>query len=319
MKNTWSVDVIIPVYQPGKEFLQLLQRLDQQTQKPDRVFLVNTEKSYWDLFAEKAGDRLSPLLSDASLWHITKDEFDHAGSRNDAASRSQADLLLFMTMDALPADKKLIENLVASFEDKKVAVAYARQLAKKGATQLEKMTRAFNYPEEGRIKSEADLESLGIKTYFCSDVCAMYRRDIFEQLGGFEEPAVFNEDMIYVAAAMKAGYKVCYSADAKVYHSHNYGGRQQFHRNFDIGASQVMHPEVFGQLSSEKEGVKMLKGQARQLFVTGHGLEIFSLFYLNACKYLGYFLGKRYAKLPRGLVLRCTGNRAFWNRIYERQ
>ncbi|MCR5282010.1 MAG: glycosyltransferase [Lachnospiraceae bacterium] len=319
MKTAWSVDVIIPVYQPGKEFLQLLQRLDQQTKKPDRVFLVNTEKSCWDLFAEKAGDRLSPLLSDITLWHITKGEFDHAGTRNEAAERSMSDLLLFMTMDALPADKMLIENLVAAFEDKKVAVAYARQLPKKGATQLEKMTRAFNYPEEGTTKSEADLERLGIKTYFCSDVCAMYRRDIFESLGGFSEPAVFNEDMIYVAAAMKAGYKVSYSADAKVLHSHNYGGRAQFHRNFDIGASQVMHPEVFGALSSEKEGVKMLKGQAKQLFVTGHGLEIISLFYLSACKYLGYFLGKRYAKLPRGLVLRCTSNRVFWNRMFERQ
>ena len=317
MKNTWSVDVIIPVYQPGKEFLQLLQRLDQQTIKPDRVFLANTEKRCWDLFAEKAGDRLSQLLGDAVLWHITREEFDHAGTRNDAASRSQADLLLFMTMDALPADKKMIEHLVEAFDDKKVAVAYARQLPKKGATQLEKMTRAFNYPEEGRTKSEADLEGLGIKTYFCSDVCAMYRRDIFESLGGFSEPAVFNEDMIYVAAAMKAGYKVSYSADAKVFHSHNYGGRQQFHRNFDIGASQVMHPEVFGQLSSEKEGIKMLKGQAKQLFVTGHGWEIVSLFYLSFCKYLGYFFFFFFAKLPRGLVLRCTGNRAFWNRLLK--
>lgn len=36
---------------------------------------------------------------------------------------------------------------------------------------------------------------MGIKTFFCSDVCAAYRVDLFHKLGGFESPVIFNEDM----------------------------------------------------------------------------------------------------------------------------
>ena len=45
--------------------------------------------------------------------------------------------------------------------------------------------RNFNYPEQSKIKTKADLETLGIKTFFCSNVCAAYNRKIFDELGGF--------------------------------------------------------------------------------------------------------------------------------------
>ncbi len=33
---------------------------------------------------------------------------------------------------------------------------------------LEKYTRSFNYPEQSCLKTEKDVETRGIKTYFCS-------------------------------------------------------------------------------------------------------------------------------------------------------
>ena len=92
------------------------------------------------------------------------------------------------------------------------------------------------------MKSKEDIEKLGIKTFFCSDVCAAYKRDIFDRLGGYPDHAIFNEDMIYAHKAIMAGYSIAYAADACVYHSHNYTGVQQFHRNFDMGVSQADHP-----------------------------------------------------------------------------
>ena len=48
--------------------------------------------------------------------------------------------------------------------------------------------------------------------------------------GGFEDPTIFNEDMIFAGKRILAGDKVAYVAEAKVIHSHNYTGSQQFHR-----------------------------------------------------------------------------------------
>lgn len=74
-------------------------------------------------------------------------------------------------------------------------MAYARQLPKSDCHIVEQYTRQFNYPEQSCVKTKADIPTLGIKTFFCSDVCAAYRRDLFEELGGFESPVIFNEDM----------------------------------------------------------------------------------------------------------------------------
>ena len=67
------------------------------------------------------------------------------------AERSSADIMVYMTQDALPADEKLIGNLIKPFENVKVKAAYARQLARGDCELLEKYTRNFNYPDKSRI------------------------------------------------------------------------------------------------------------------------------------------------------------------------
>ena len=48
---------------------------------------------------------------------------------------------------------------------------------------------------------------MGIKTYFCSNVCAAYKKEVFRKLGGFERQVNFNEDMLFAAKAVQAGWK----------------------------------------------------------------------------------------------------------------
>ena len=113
----------------------------------------------------------------------------------------------------MPADDNLIEQLTEPLRDQ-VAVSYARQLPREDCAPVECYTRDFNYPAQSRIKSAEDLKTLGIKTFFCSNVCAAYRREIYEELGGFVKHTIFNEDMIYAAKAVEAGYAIAYAADA---------------------------------------------------------------------------------------------------------
>ena len=58
----------------------------------------------------------------------------------------------------------------------------------------------------------------------------LIKKSVYKELGGFVPRAIFNEDMILAGTMIKAGYGIAYAADAKVIHSHNYSGRQQFHR-----------------------------------------------------------------------------------------
>lgn len=306
-----KVDVIIPVYKPGKELFSLIEKLQQQSMGINQIILMNTERQFFD---EKSfQNRILEKYHNVSVYHLSKKEFDHGKTRHTGVTKSEADVFVMLTQDAMPANEFLIEKLVAHLKDD-VASAYGRQLATKNSSVLEKFTRQFNYPKEGRLQSKEDLERLGIKTYFCSNVCAAYRRDVYDKLGGFVHKTIFNEDMIYAAAVIKAGYKISYEPEAMVYHSHNYTNMQQLHRNFDLGVSQAEHPEVFANVKSESEGKRMVK-QATQ-YLKENKLRRKIPYFYSQCgfKYMGYLLGKKYKLLPKWLIKKLTMNKEYWNK-----
>lgn len=308
-----TIDVIIPLYKPGQELFQLLDALERQTCPVGHIILMNTEKEYLErLLPEEELCRRYPKVT---VFHVAKQEFDHGGTRRLGVEQSGAEVFVMMTQDALPADDRLLEQLTGNLGGN-IAAAYARQLPKGDCSKEECYSRAFNYPDKSRVKTKEDLPKLGIKTFFCSDVCAAYRREIYDQLGGFVDRAIFNEDMIYASAVIRAGYGISYEAKARVYHSHNYTNRQQFHRNFDLGVSQADYPQVFADVPSESEGKKLVLHTTKYL-KEQHLLYRIPHFYLNcACKYAGYWLGKHYKKLPRKWILRFTSNREYWNHVF---
>lgn len=309
----YSVDVIIPVYNPDSRFRTLLKKIKEQSVSVNKIIIMNTEVRYWNPVLERD-------FANLEVHHITKKEFDHGATRCQGAAYSSADIMVFMTQDALPENEHLIEELIKPFDKTAekgktpVAISYARQLPAENCSIVEKYTRSFNYPDKSCIKTIDDLEKLGIKTFFASNVCAAYKREYFDKLGGFIKHAIFNEDMIFAGTAVKAGYAVAYQADAKVIHSHNYTCMQQFRRNFDLAVSQQDNPEIFAGIKSESEGIKLVKKTAAYLFSIKKPWLIFDLICKSGFKYTGYKMGRKYQKLPRKTVLFCTMNKEYWTR-----
>lgn len=304
-----KIDVIIPLYKPGKELFELLDLLKKQTKPIQNIILMNTEEKYFERLTY--GTDFVHAYPNVKVYHLSKKEFDHGRTRHAGVKKSDADVFVTMTQDALPANEKLIENLTANLTGK-VAVAYARQLPREDCRPEERLSRDFNYPSESRVKTAEDLQTLGIKTYFCSNVCAAYRRELYEELGGFVKRAIFNEDMIYAAKVIEKGYAIAYEAGAEVIHSHNYSNGQQLHRNFDMGVSQAEHPEIFENVPSESEGMKLVKSTTKELLKQKMWWRIPGFYMQCAGKYVGYFLGKHYKKLPRKMILALTSNKEYW-------
>ncbi|NLP35106.1 MAG: glycosyltransferase family 2 protein [Clostridiales bacterium] len=304
----YSVDVLIPTYRSDEKLDRLLEMLYRQTKKPNRVIILHT--------VEKEGqEQAIPEIPDSNITiiPIDKSSFDHGGTRRYGATLSDADILLYMTQDAIPADEYLIENLLKPYEDTQVSATYARQLANDSSDIIEDFTRNFNYPDKSFMKSKADLKTLGIKTFFCSNVCASYRRDVYEEMGGFVKKTIFNEDMIMAASMIEAGYKIAYVAEAKVLHSHRYSYLQQFSRNFDLGVSHNQYPDVFGRVKSESEGIKLVKQTMQYLIENKEYLLIPDLIMTSGFKYLGYLFGSHYDLFPKDFVKHCSMNKSYWN------
>ena len=300
-----EVDVLIPVYRPDGKLTELLKRLKMQNYPIHRVILMNTEERHFPAELTGIWDRVE-------VYHLAKEEFDHGGTRDRGVRMSAADLVVCMTQDAMPADETLIEELVKPFDDPEVWAAYARQLPNEDCREVEKYTRSFNYPEQSMVKTKEDLDRLGIKTFFCSNVCAAWRREKYLELGGFVKHTIFNEDMILAGTMIKQGGKIAYCAKAKVIHSHNYSAFQQFHRNFDLAVSQTMYPEVFGGICSESEGIKLVKKSLSYCIKIGKPWLMIQVVTQSAGKLLGYKMGQRYRSLPMWLILRCTMSPSFW-------
>lgn len=304
------VDVIIPVYKPTEYLLSLLLKLKKQTVVPNKVIIINTEKEYWDdFFGDFDVLHKYPFIE---LHHISKDEFDHAGTRNYGVGLSKTEYFLLMTDDAVPDNEYVIENMLKAFEDESCGTCYARQLPHKGCRAIEKFTRYFNYPAKSINKGKQDIETMGIKAFFMSDVCCMYKRSVFDALGGFRTPAIFNEDMVFARRMIEKDYYIRYCAEARVCHSHNYSGIEQFRRNFDLGVSQADNPDIFEDIKAEGEGMKLVKETSKYLCKKLMPWMIIRLVYQSGMKLTGYKLGKAYKKLPIGMVKKITGNPGYF-------
>lgn len=300
------VDIIIPTYRPNETTVLLVKKLLKQTYPINRIHLIDTKTGSFP-------KKLEQLSEKVCVTQILPEEFDHGGTRHRGAVASDAEIILFMTQDALPANDRLVEELIRQFQDKDVAAAYARQLPNQECNVIERYTRSFNYPEKSYVKTLKDLKTMGIKTYFCSDVCAAYRKSVYNEMGGFEKKTIFNEDMIMAAKMIQSGFGVAYAAEAKVIHSHNYSCIQQFKRNFDLAVSQAEHPEVFENVKSESEGIRMVKSTAKHLLKIKKPWLIWNLLMQSGFKYLGYRAGKNYRKLPRKTIRKFTMNQRYWD------
>lgn len=299
------IDCVIPTYRPDEKFAACLKQLQKQTVEFGKIIIMNTEESLFDV-------EIPELPGNVEIHHIKKEEFDHGGTRNRGLQYSDADIVLFMTQDAIPANEFLVEKMLEPFADPQVAAVYGRQLADPKKSPVEAFTRKFNYPDESRKKTEDDLETMGIKTFFCSNVCAAYRKSVYEELGGFPLKTIFNEDMIFASGLIENHYAVYYQAEAKVWHWHDYTGLQQLHRNFDLGVSQRAHGGLFLKVKSESEGIRLVKDTLKWLVDTRQYLKIPGVIWQSGCKYIGYKLGFHYDRLPKDVILSFTMNKSYW-------
>lgn len=304
--NRLTVDVVIPTFKPDKRLHKILQRLMKQTYPIEKIIIINTEKQY-------VNEDDYSYIDKIEFHHIRQEEFNHGGTRNMGVSLSDSDLVLLMTQDAVPATKYMVENLVRPFEeDNDVAVTYGRQLPASDCGMAEAYTRKFNYPDYDIIKTSNDILRMGIKAFFCSDVCAMYSRKGYNEVGGFPNRTIMNEDSIFAANAIQTGKKVYYVAKAEVIHSHNYTYIQQFHRNFDLGVSHRQFKEIYASVKSEEEGIRLVKETAEYLIKHNRFYLVPDIVIKSGFKFLGYRLGKMYDYLPRHIILKCTMSQTYW-------
>lgn len=333
-----SVDVVIPTYRPGLEFMTIIERLKRQTVKVNNILIINTvnnskvdgdvkkdiisfsqEKRYIKYNGIQAKDGSILTFDDdentkISIFNISKEDFDHGATRDYGAALSDADYIVMMSQYAVPLDKKLLENLIRPFEDGVVGITYARQFASKKADDIEKFTKAYNFPPKDIVKSGAQIKDMGMHTYFCSNTCAAYKKSIYNEVGGFDVRAIFNEDVIMAAKVINVGYKVAYVSNARVRNIDIHTYKEKIQRNFDLGVSVRQFRAYFKVTKSELDSMDRIKATYRYLKAINKAYLIPKMIVHELIEWVAYEAGYNYEKLPNILVKKISSNKDFWKR-----
>lgn len=280
-----SISVIIPTLNSGKRLELILKILVKQSIEISEIIIVDsssTDSTY--SVAEKFG---------AKVFQIQRVDFNHASTRTFAAKKSTGDYIIFLTDDAVPANKEFIRNLIGPFSDGHVAAVCARQIAPVHVGPVGQHLRSFNYPDYSFSRTQEDSNKYGFKTVFMSNSAAAYRRKSLESISWFGENQSFGEDSVACAKLLLKGQKIQYSSNAIVYHGHDYSILQEFKRYVNVGSFHHEFSwliEEFG--SPESEGLRYVKSELKFMIKHRHYYQLFLLPPRMIAKWSGYKLGK---------------------------
>lgn len=222
-----TIEIICPLYKAEKYIEKLHKSLIMQ----EKVNISNIK-----YIVTKSNDNTTKILDDLNINYeeILPSEFSHSLTREKAAKESKADIIVFITQDIVIKDKLWLYFLTKDIQEGSCEATYSRQIAKDNG--IEKYTRERNYPEQSRIFTKKDVENLGIKAFFSSDASSAIKREIFDKLNYYDGKNLpTSEDMYITYKLIMNGYRVKYCADSVIYHSHDYGIKENYKKYYDIG------------------------------------------------------------------------------------
>lgn len=297
--------VVIPTYNGGELWGETVQSILNQTVAPEKVIVIDSAST----------DQTASLAEGAGfiVQTISKDEFDHGGTRTKALRYVNSELVVFLTQDAVLNDSSAFENLIAVFSDKKISTAYGRQIPHYDATPMASYARKNSYGEKSYVTSLEDNYPQGFRKAFLSNSFSAYRMSTLLALGGFPEKLILGEDSYIAAKLLLSGGKVAYVANAVVRHSHNYTISEEFKRYFDIGVFHSTQRWMLKELGSvEGEGIRFAVGQVNYIISRGSVLTVPVSVLTSIAKYFGYRLGRTHTKLPLGVCRRLSMHKGYW-------
>ena len=256
MKPIRSISVLMPTFQGAGLLERVLEALaGQECALPWDVLAIDSGSSDGTLEAlERAAEGFPVPLRVESIHPV---EFDHGDTRNLLASRSEGDLLVFLTQDAIPGSRDWLSRLAANFEDRRVGAAYCRNAPRPDA---ELLTVLFSEKDPGyqegrrevRIEDAAAYEAMSPLErrllYNFNDVASAVRRELWER-HPFPRTE-FGEDLLMARALLEGGYAVVYDDAAVVEHSHDYTEEELLSRGRIDGRFNAEH---LGRICVESE------------------------------------------------------------------
>jgi rhamnosyltransferase len=203
MKSAPSTSIVIRALNEADHLPALFSGLLRQNLQPDQVVLVDSGSTDDSVaIAEAHGAR---------IVHIDPADFSFGRSLNVGCAEATGDVLVFLSAHVYPVDEFWLSNLIEPFDDDEIVLSYGRQTGdhRTKFSELQLMRQWF-----------PDVSDRDQRTPFCNNANCAIRRDWWERTP-YDEALTGLEDLAWAEAALAAGGRIAYRADAAIAHIHD--------------------------------------------------------------------------------------------------
>jgi len=248
---------------------------------------------------------------------VKEEDYNYGATRNIGASLSSGDYLVFLSADVVIKQNLWLKRLLKPFNEENVAGVFGRQYPKENANPMEKFFLFCLYPSINYSLEKDNKGKIEVKNkIFFSNTNSAIRKKVWEQIKIPE--MLMSEDQEWAKRAILADYKIVYSSEAYIHHSHNYSLIKLFRRFFDSGATlpYVFNDDRIDYLTDNSiiEGLKYI--EAELIFMLRHGYVKtipYAILY-DFMRFSGYFLGTKHKYLPLWMKKMFCSKRNHWEK-----
>ncbi len=240
-----EVTLAIINYNGAEHLPALLGSLRRQSREPAETLLIDNAS---------ADDSLSLVAADFPWVRLLPQTINlgFARAANLAAARARTPLIVFLNTD-LEADAGWLEALVRrSREDPQLAAVAPKMRLARQPHLLNGVGGCMNMLgytwDRGMLEEDRGQYDQPADVLFAPAAASLFRRDIFLELGGFDERFfMYHEDVDFGWRCWLAGYRIVTEPEAVVYH--HFGGSTRVHRG-------LMWREVLGERNNIRSLLK---------------------------------------------------------------
>ncbi|MDR5657395.1 glycosyltransferase [Halodesulfurarchaeum sp. HSR-GB] len=236
MSNTRKVGTVIPIYNDSVEADTTLNAVTQLSHEKYNIFVVdnNSTDGTQEVIAKYT-------RSNQHIHLLVEDEIQSSyAARNTGIANTDADILAFLDADET-VDPDWLETAIEAMESQNVDYLGCNvELTLPDDTLVGHYNQRTGFPVKEYLENE----------HFAPTCALLVRREVFEDVGLFDERLISGGDMEFGQRVHEAGYDQGYAEDATVYHPARTSFESLWKKNFRVGRGfcqkQRYHPDRYG-------------------------------------------------------------------------
>lgn len=212
------VSVVIPTYNAGESFRELISLLKHQ-EKIRKMEITIVDSGSKDNTVEICKSEKVNLIQ------ITHEQFSHSFARNLGADNSKGDIIIFMTQDAMPTSTLWASNLIKPIINEGIAAVSCSEICNDNIELYYKVSSYMHSKYIGVDKGDVICSLKDFKSYdelrrnaSLNDVTCVVNHKVFN---AFRYRFDYAEDLDLGIRLIKSGYNLKLMSSERVIHGHN--------------------------------------------------------------------------------------------------